>query len=94
MEQSHEEENDFKALKIPLDPALAVASMLKLEAEGWKFHQLRREVAETLDVRVDERADVRGDQSGDSARASRVKRARRKRRRPAGARFARVPRQE
>ena len=49
MEQSHEEENDFKALKIPLDPALAVASMLKLEAEGWKFHQLRREVAETLD---------------------------------------------
>ena len=45
-DESHEER---KALKIPLEPALAVASMLALEAEGWKFHQLRREVAETLD---------------------------------------------
>ena len=50
LDESHDAKTEEKkALKIPLDPALAVASMLALEAEGWKFHQLRREVAETLD---------------------------------------------
>ena len=80
-DESHEER---KALKIPLEPALAVASMLALEAEGWKFHQLRREVAETLDrastnaptfvatsleILLERRAERRGADSWDASAA-------------------------
>ena len=42
MDESHDAKTEEKkALKIPLDPALAVASMLALEAEGWKFPPVR-----------------------------------------------------
>ena len=36
-------------LKIPFDAEGAVHAMLTLEADGWKFHQLRREVLLTLE---------------------------------------------
>ena len=39
---------EIKELRIPFDPALAVATMLALELDGWKFPALRKEVLLTL----------------------------------------------
>ena len=80
---------DNRGSEIPR-PALAVASMLALEA-GLEVPPAQTRGGGDAGPRVDERADVRGDRSGVCSSVAR--RARRPCRRPAGARFARVPRQ-